>query len=324
MFAHEFVRNAYLAGTFIALACGTVGWFVVLRGQVFAGDALSHVAFVGAIAAAVRRLRRARRAVRAHARARRRDGGARAPRPGRRRRDRHRCSPGSSGSGCCCSRCSPRAPPAGAGSRPPTRCSARSTRSAPAGRALAAVIGLAASAGVLVALRPLLLTTLDPELASVRGVPVARARRRASWRCSRSSPPRAPRRSARCCCSGCSPRPAGAAHRAHRAALPRARAVGGDRRRRDVGRARAQLLDRRAASEQRDHRTCRRDLRRRRRDHPPALTAGLWTGWRTRAGVTTRGRRRSPAAGFGESIRKSDEAHFRRARQRMPRSVSSP
>jgi zinc/manganese transport system permease protein len=52
MFAHEFVRNAYLAGTFIALACGTVGWLVVLRAQVFAGDALSHVAFVGAIGAA--------------------------------------------------------------------------------------------------------------------------------------------------------------------------------------------------------------------------------------------------------------------------------
>ncbi|MGZ4172475.1 MAG: metal ABC transporter permease [Solirubrobacteraceae bacterium] len=53
MFAHEFVRNAWLAGTFIALACGTIGWFVVLRAPVFAGDALSHVAFVGAIAAAV-------------------------------------------------------------------------------------------------------------------------------------------------------------------------------------------------------------------------------------------------------------------------------
>lgn len=53
MLAHEFIRNAYLAGTFVALACGVVGWFVVLRGQVFAGDALSHVAFVGAIAAAV-------------------------------------------------------------------------------------------------------------------------------------------------------------------------------------------------------------------------------------------------------------------------------
>jgi zinc/manganese transport system permease protein len=53
MFAHAFVRNAYLAGTFVAIACGCVGWFVVLRGQLFAGDALSHVAFVGAIAAAV-------------------------------------------------------------------------------------------------------------------------------------------------------------------------------------------------------------------------------------------------------------------------------
>ena len=53
MFAHDFVRNAYLAGTFVALACGTVGWLVVLRSQVFAGDALSHVAFVGAIGAAV-------------------------------------------------------------------------------------------------------------------------------------------------------------------------------------------------------------------------------------------------------------------------------
>jgi zinc/manganese transport system permease protein len=52
MFSHEFVRNAWLAGTFVALACGTIGWFVVVRGQVFAGDALSHVAFVGAIAAA--------------------------------------------------------------------------------------------------------------------------------------------------------------------------------------------------------------------------------------------------------------------------------
>ena len=46
------MRNALLAGTFVALACGVSGWFVVLRGQVFAGDALSHVAFPGALAAA--------------------------------------------------------------------------------------------------------------------------------------------------------------------------------------------------------------------------------------------------------------------------------
>jgi len=52
MLSQEFMRNALLAGTFIALACGISGWFVVLRGQVFAGDALSHVAFPGALAAA--------------------------------------------------------------------------------------------------------------------------------------------------------------------------------------------------------------------------------------------------------------------------------
>jgi zinc/manganese transport system permease protein len=53
MFDHDFVRNAYLAGTFVALACGMVGWLLVLRAQVFAADALSHVAFVGAVGAAV-------------------------------------------------------------------------------------------------------------------------------------------------------------------------------------------------------------------------------------------------------------------------------
>jgi zinc/manganese transport system permease protein len=52
MFAHEFMRNAFLAGTPVALACGLIGYFVVLRSQVFAGDALSHVAFTGALAAA--------------------------------------------------------------------------------------------------------------------------------------------------------------------------------------------------------------------------------------------------------------------------------
>ncbi len=52
MLGQEYMRNALLAGGFIALACGVCGWFVVLRGQLFAGDALSHVAFPGALAAA--------------------------------------------------------------------------------------------------------------------------------------------------------------------------------------------------------------------------------------------------------------------------------
>jgi len=49
--AHPFMRNAFLAGTGIAAGCGAVGYFVVLRSQVFTGDALSHVAFTGALAA---------------------------------------------------------------------------------------------------------------------------------------------------------------------------------------------------------------------------------------------------------------------------------
>lgn len=49
--SHPFFANALLAGTFIAAACGLVGYFLVLRAQVFTGDALSHVAFTGALAA---------------------------------------------------------------------------------------------------------------------------------------------------------------------------------------------------------------------------------------------------------------------------------
>lgn len=49
--SHPFMRNAFLAGTGIGACCGLVGYFVVLRGQVFTGDALSHVAFTGALAA---------------------------------------------------------------------------------------------------------------------------------------------------------------------------------------------------------------------------------------------------------------------------------
>jgi zinc/manganese transport system permease protein len=52
MFDQEFMRNALFAGSAVGVACGVVGYFVVLRAQVFAGDALSHVAFTGALAAA--------------------------------------------------------------------------------------------------------------------------------------------------------------------------------------------------------------------------------------------------------------------------------
>jgi len=46
-----FLRYAFIAGAAIAAASGLAGYFVVLRSQVFTGDALSHVAFTGALAA---------------------------------------------------------------------------------------------------------------------------------------------------------------------------------------------------------------------------------------------------------------------------------
>jgi zinc/manganese transport system permease protein len=51
MFQDSYMVAAFVAGTGIALACGLVGYFLVLRAQVFTGDALSHVAFTGALAA---------------------------------------------------------------------------------------------------------------------------------------------------------------------------------------------------------------------------------------------------------------------------------
>ena len=51
MLSHEFMRNAFVGGTAVAIACGLVGQFLVLRAQVFTGDALSHVAFAGALGA---------------------------------------------------------------------------------------------------------------------------------------------------------------------------------------------------------------------------------------------------------------------------------
>jgi zinc/manganese transport system permease protein len=53
MLAHPFIQHALLAGTAIAALAGLVGYFLVLRGQVFAADMLSHVAYAGSLAALV-------------------------------------------------------------------------------------------------------------------------------------------------------------------------------------------------------------------------------------------------------------------------------
>lgn len=171
MFAHDFVRNAYLAGTFIALACGTVGWFVVLRSQVFAGDALSHVAFVGAIAAAVLGIdERLGLFVLTLAVA-----GGMATLGRRGQADDVVIGIVFAwilGTGILLITLLATSANGGNGI---TAANALfgSIYSLTAGASqLAAVIGLAVAAGVLVVFRPLLLSTLDVELAIVRGVPV--------------------------------------------------------------------------------------------------------------------------------------------------------
>lgn len=51
MFDYDFMRNAFAAATIVAIVSGVVGYFLVLRGQTFAGHALAHVGFTGATGA---------------------------------------------------------------------------------------------------------------------------------------------------------------------------------------------------------------------------------------------------------------------------------
>lgn len=48
---YHFMHNAFLAGAVVALVAGTIGYYMVLRRQSFAGHALSHVGFTGAAGA---------------------------------------------------------------------------------------------------------------------------------------------------------------------------------------------------------------------------------------------------------------------------------
>jgi len=51
MLEYDFMRTAFMASGMAAVLAGTVGFFLVLRGQTFAGHALSHVGFTGATGA---------------------------------------------------------------------------------------------------------------------------------------------------------------------------------------------------------------------------------------------------------------------------------
>ncbi|MBV9607634.1 MAG: metal ABC transporter permease [Solirubrobacterales bacterium] len=170
MFAHDFVRNAYLAGTFIALACGVTGWFVVLRGQLFAGDALTHVAFVGAIAAAVlgfdERVGLFALTVLV--------AGGMAVLGRRGQADDAVIGTVFAwilGIGVFLLAVLATSASGGTGISAANTLFGSIYALTPGGSRLAAAIGLAVSLSVLVALRPLLLATLDAELAVVRGVP---------------------------------------------------------------------------------------------------------------------------------------------------------
>lgn len=52
MLQYDFMRQALLAGTILSAVAGLIGYFVVLRHQAFAGEALSDVAFTGALGGA--------------------------------------------------------------------------------------------------------------------------------------------------------------------------------------------------------------------------------------------------------------------------------
>ncbi len=51
MLDYGFMQNGFAAATAVAVLSGAVGYFLVLRGQSFAGHALSHVGFTGATGA---------------------------------------------------------------------------------------------------------------------------------------------------------------------------------------------------------------------------------------------------------------------------------
>lgn len=53
IFQYQFMVNAYLAGTVVAIVAGAIGYFVVLRSSAFAAHALSHIGFAGATGAVV-------------------------------------------------------------------------------------------------------------------------------------------------------------------------------------------------------------------------------------------------------------------------------
>ncbi|MDA8387105.1 MAG: metal ABC transporter permease [Nitrospiraceae bacterium] len=53
IFQYAFIRNAFIAGSLVAVVAGFIGYFLATRGLIFAGHALSHIGFAGAAGALV-------------------------------------------------------------------------------------------------------------------------------------------------------------------------------------------------------------------------------------------------------------------------------
>jgi zinc/manganese transport system permease protein len=51
IFQYSFIQNAFFAGSIVAIVGGFVGYFMITRGLTFAGHALSHIGFAGAAGA---------------------------------------------------------------------------------------------------------------------------------------------------------------------------------------------------------------------------------------------------------------------------------
>lgn len=48
MLSYDFMRHAFVAGTFIAIICGTMGVFVIARNMSFLTHTLAEIGFAGA------------------------------------------------------------------------------------------------------------------------------------------------------------------------------------------------------------------------------------------------------------------------------------
>ncbi len=53
LFQQDFVQNAFMVGTIVAIVTAVMGYFVILRAQAFAAESLADIGFAGATGAAV-------------------------------------------------------------------------------------------------------------------------------------------------------------------------------------------------------------------------------------------------------------------------------